>query len=197
MGRRLPARFFKAPTEKVARDLLGKILCVRTRAGVSRSRIVETEAYLGAKDQACHSYRNRKTDRNKAMYLRGGHGYVYFVYGMHFCFNVVTRDAGMPEAVLIRAVEPLDDEGVEPMTNGPGKLCRHLRIDRRHDGLSLTRRDSPIWLEEPKAREIKKETIHRGPRVGIDGAPEAKDWPLRFLYEGNRYVSKKPRPRSM
>lgn len=192
MARRLPASFYLQPTRKVARELLGKILCVKTRAGIIRARIVETEAYLGARDRAAHTFGGRRTERNEAMYSRGGHVYVYFIYGMHYCMNVVTRAVGEPEAVLLRALEPLDDGDSDMRMNGPGKLCRALGIDRKMNGLDLTAKNSPIWIERAPKMKTKREKIHSGPRVGIDYAGEAKDWPLRFLFEGNRHVSKKP-----
>src|SRR6476646_6799358 len=142
VGAPLPASFYDRPTEQVARDLLGAILECRTRDGVAAGRLVETEAYIGEHDLACHAAAGR-TARTEPLYGAPGIAYVYFIYGMYWCFNAVTRAAGEPSAVLVRALEPLT--GIELMrerrgvrsrrdvdlTNGPGKLCRALGIDGR------------------------------------------------------------------
>jgi len=142
--------FYDRDTEVVARDLLGAVLVCRTDEGTASGIIVETEAYIGEEDPACHAAVGR-TQRTEPLYGRPGLSYVYFIYGVHWCFNAVTRAEGMPSAVLIRALQPLD--GFELMrsrrgpriddrnlTNGPGKLCAALGIDRRMNGLSLTER---------------------------------------------------------
>jgi DNA-3-methyladenine glycosylase len=203
-SRILPEKFYRRDTETVARDLLGCVLVHETADGERVSgRIVETEAYLGLSDRACHTYGGKRTPRTRSMYLEGGHAYVYFIYGMHFCFNVVTRTSEHPEAVLIRALDPL--EGIELMrerrkvkrdldlTNGPGKLCRALGIDRSHDGLSLA--SSTLYIERgPHIRgsRIEKGAIISSPRIGVAYAKEAAHWPLRFSIKGNRFVSKVP-----
>jgi DNA-3-methyladenine glycosylase len=206
MSRVLPARFYQRKTEIVARELLGCILVheIKSENKSHRisGRIVETEAYLGAEDPACHTFEGRRTPRNEAMYLYGGHAYVYFIYGMHFCFNVVTRTERHPEAVLIRALEPL--EGVDFMrrqrgirgpdrdlTNGPAKLCEALAIDRSSDGLSLV--DSMLTIERGR-EHIAQESTVTSPRIGIAYAGAAAEWPLRFSIAKNRFVSK-PFPR--
>jgi DNA-3-methyladenine glycosylase len=199
----LPQSFYLRDTEKVARELLGKVLCVRMPAPgggpsmILRSTIVETEAYLGETDRACHSFSGRRTNRVESMYLEGGHSYVYLIYGMYFCLNVVTREAGCPEAVLIRAVEPHDFEmtptlakksnRVKLPTNGPGKLCRHYGIVRADDGLSLFSKRSRLWIEEGEPRRMKPVATTR---VGIDYAGDAKDWDLRFYLPDSPFVSK-------
>ncbi len=189
----LSPRFYKRETEIVARELLGCRL-VRVIDGVRLSgRIVETEAYLGIDDPACHTFGDRRTPRTKSMYLPGGHAYVYFIYGMHFCFNVVTRTEREPEAVLIRAIQP--EEGIDEMmrrrkatgkskaksvsalTNGPAKLCQALGIDRSCDGLTL---EGPEIFIERGSRKIVESEIHASPRVGVDYAGVAATWPLRF-----------------
>jgi DNA-3-methyladenine glycosylase len=191
---RLPRSFYARKTERVARDLLGKVLCVRTERGVARARIVEVEAYLGAKDRAAHTFGGRRTKRVEAMYLGGGHLYVYFIYGMHFCMNITAGAENSGEAALIRAVAPLEDAlppaRAKMRTNGPGKLCARYGITRAENGLDLTSRTSRIWVEE--GRRGRDEKIHASPRIGIDGAGEAKDHLLRFSLEGNPYVSRRP-----
>jgi DNA-3-methyladenine glycosylase len=194
---RLPRDFYLQDTIAVARALLGCVLWRRIGRTLLAARIVETEAYLGANDPASHARRGLRSSRNEAMYLEGGHAYVYFTYGMHHCLNVVTQEADLAEAVLLRAAQPL--RGMELMKehrpgakrefdlmNGPGKLCMALVIDRtldraRLDGktLYLTKRDIAVAEED----------IAVTPRVGVGGAGDAAYWPLRFFLAGNRYVS--------
>ena len=193
------AFYARADALRIARELLGKRLVVPAQTGERVSvRIVEVEAYLGVTDKASHAYGGRRTRRTETMYKIGGTAYVYFVYGMHHQFNVVTGPAGLPHAVLVRAVEP--EEGVEWMhgrravknerelTSGPGKLCQALGIDRTHDGEDLT--GTRIWIEDAGAR-IKPEDITAGPRVGIAYAEEDALKPWRFWLKGNAYVSRK------
>jgi DNA-3-methyladenine glycosylase len=196
LGAPLRRAFYDRETEFVARDLLGAILRCETPEGVASGRIVETEAYLGEHDAACHAAAG-ETARTRWLYGPPGTAYVYFIYGVHWCFNAVTRAAGHPSAVLVRAIEPI--EGIELMrerrrhprsdrelTNGPGKLCAALGITGAMNGWLLY--DSPL-------------TIHRGvtvpdadvvitPRIGIT---RAADWPLRWYVRENPFVSKTPR----
>lgn len=188
MARPLSMRFFQRDTSQVARDLLGCTLVHIVKGKRLAGRIVETEAYLGAKDRAAHTFGGRHTDRVRSMYLAGGHAYVYFVYGMHYCFNVVTRKFNEPEAVLIRALQPL--EGLEDMrrkrraksdrdlANGPAKLCEALGINRSCDGLALNS-ETGLFIEAAR-NKIAPDLIVAGPRVGVDYAGEAAAWPLRF-----------------
>jgi len=191
----LQAHFYDRDTEQVARDLLGKVLECRAADGVASGRIVETEAYVGEHDLACHAVAGR-TRRTEPLYGPPGRSYVYFIYGMYWCFNAVTRSAGLPSAVLIRAIEPLS--GLELMrarrpsarrdvdlTNGPGKLCLALGIEREHNGLSLQR--PPIVIRDADA--IPDDQITLTPRIGIR---EAADWPLRWFVTDNPYVSRTP-----
>lgn len=193
------AFYAREDTLAVARELLGKRLVVPTDAGVRVSgRIVETEAYLGAEDKAAHSYGWRRTARTETMYAKGGTAYVFFVYGMHHQFNVVTGPEGAPTAVLVRAVEP--EEGIEIMrerravtkdrdlTSGPGKLCKALAIDRSFDGEDVTK-STRVWLEDAGAR-ISPDEIAAGPRIGIAYAEEYALKPWRFWMKGNLFVSR-------
>jgi DNA-3-methyladenine glycosylase len=198
--KRLGRAFYaRQDTLAVARDLLGKRLVVPSGAGVRVSgRIVEVEAYLGAEDKAAHSYGWRRTARTETMYAKGGTVYVFFVYGMHHQFNVVTGPEGTPTAVLVRAVEP--EEGVELMrerravskerelTSGPGKLCKALGIDRSFDGEDLTT-GARVWLEDAGAR-LRPAEMAEGPRIGIAYAEEYALKPWRFWVKGNAFVSK-------
>jgi DNA-3-methyladenine glycosylase len=195
--RPLPASFYQGETVDVARALLGCSLWRREGETVYQARIVETEAYLGANDPASHARRGLKSERNRSMYLEGGHAYVYFTYGMYHCLNVVTQDEGVAEAVLLRAAEPV--AGVEQiranrpkarrdfdLMNGPGKLCMALKIDRALDGEPL---DGPVLWLTGRESEIAADDIAVTPRIGIEGSGEAAHWPLRFFLRGNRYVS--------
>jgi len=181
----------------VARDLLGCTLSRRIGRKVLSARIVETEAYLGANDPASHARRGLRSERNQSMYLEGGHAYVYFTYGMHFCMNVVTAEADIAEAVLLRAAEPLTGIGRiranrsharrdVDLLNGPGKLCMGLEIDRALDGESLS--GTKLYLTA-RTDVIGGDAIAVSPRIGIDGAGHAATWPLRFFLAGNPYVS--------
>jgi DNA-3-methyladenine glycosylase len=182
----VPYSFYRRDTVTVARSLLGMRLVRVWRGRLLSGIIVETEAYLGAKDRAAHTFGGRATERVRSMYLAGGHAYVYQIYGMHFCLNVVTRGVGEPEAVLIRALEP--EEGIELPTNGPGKLCKALRIDKKLDGVSL--RGPQLFLD--RGRKLPgREEILAGPRIGVDYAKEAAGWPLRFTWRGNAHLSRR------
>lgn len=192
--------YTRADTLRVARELLGKRLVVPTPSGVRVSgRIVEVEAYLGAEDRAAHSYGSRRTRRTETMYAVGGTAYVFFVYGMHHQFNVVTGPAELPHAVLVRAVEP--EEGSELMrerrpvskerelTSGPGKLCRALGLDLTFDGEDLTA-GGRVWLEETGVK-LQPDEIASGPRIGVAYAAEDALKPWRFWVRDNVYVSRK------
>src|SRR6195256_3526365 len=193
---KLPREFYIRPNVlTVARELLGKLLVVPTARGKRVSgMIVEAEAYRGPQDRAAHSYGGRRTRRTETMYGIGGPANLFFFYGMYYQFNVVTNVADNPHAVLIRAVEPV--EGIELMrkrrhgqpdhnlTNGPGKLCLAMGIDRRLDAADLV--GNRVWIED--AKKIPRSGIASGPRVGIDYAQEWKDKLWRFWIKDNPYV---------
>ena len=197
-ARRLPPAFYRRRTRRVARELLGQRLVRLYKGRRLAGRIVETEAYLGVKDAAAHTYKGLRTERNEAMWLPGGRSYVYFVYGMHHCLNVVTRGPGEPEAVLIRALEPVEGlaamrrlRGARPdreLANGPGKLCAALAIDR---GLNAEPLGGPRLFIE-RDRRVPDREVARGPRVGVDYAGKAARWPLRYFVKGHPCVSKAP-----
>lgn len=194
--RKLPRTFYLHDTVTVARALLGCVLWRRLDDGeLLAARIVETEAYLGANDMASHARRGLRSERNASMYLEGGHAYVYFTYGMHFCLNVVTQERDLAEAVLLRGAEPV--RGIESMRerrpkakkewelmNGPGKICMAMEIDRKLDGESL--RGDALWIAP---RDVEIADIAVSPRIGIDNSGDAAAWPLRFFLRGNRNVS--------
>jgi DNA-3-methyladenine glycosylase len=189
----LPRDFYERETEIVARDMLGAVIECDTAEGPASGVIVETEAYLGEHDLACHAVAGR-TARTEALYGPPGTSYVYFIYGMYWCFNAVTRAEGLPSAVLVRALEPLD--GISLMhkrrpriksdvdlTNGPGKLCTALGLAGSMSGKSLQRQPLVIRQGEP----VSNERVEVTTRIGIT---RSADWPLRWIVKGNRFVSK-------
>ena len=179
---RLPRSFYARDTVEVARDLLGKVI----RHGPASARIVETEAYLGIGDAAAHSARG-PTPRTRVIFGPPGHAYVYLIYGIHYCLNIVAEPAGVAGCVLVRAVEPINAApGTALSSNGPGKLTRALGITLDHYGVDLTR--GPITLHQPTDQE--RFAIGVSPRIGISQAAEL---PLRFFIKGNRFVSREPR----
>ena len=202
---KLPQSFYKREALDVAKDLLGKVLVRQVDGRIIKGRIVEVEAYIGPGDKGAHTYQNKRTKRTEAMFGEAGRTYIYLIYGIYNCINAVTNEIDKPEAVLIRALEPL--EGLEDMaknrfdkaleeltkkqvnnlTDGPGKLCMALEIDR-----SLNKEDlngNKIYIEYPETKD--DFTILRSKRVGIDYAEEAIDYLWRFYIEDNKYVSVK------
>lgn len=182
----LPRAFYDRPALAVARDLLGMVLVRDGPLGRQAGRIVEVEAYDGPDDRASHA-RSGPTGRARVMFGPPGHAYVYLIYGLHHCLNVVTGPPGYPAAILVRALEPL--EGLSERTNGPGLLCRALAIDRRLDGADLTGPD--LWLED-RGLAVPDAAVVARPRVGIHFAGEP--WaalPWRLYERDNRWVSRR------
>jgi DNA-3-methyladenine glycosylase len=182
---------------KIARELLGKAVFTNIDGVRTGGMIVETEAYSW-RERGCHAFNNRKTGRNAIMFEKGGFAYVYLCYGMHYLFNVVTNTDEVPDAVLIRAVEPI--AGVDEMklrrgnpardfhlTSGPGKLSKALGIDRRLNGKSLL--DDEVWIEDI-GKKITSRNIESSPRIGIDYAGEDALLPWRFTIRNNPWVSR-------
>ena len=193
-SRILKRDFYDRDTETVAREMLGTILECRTERGVTSGVIVETEAYIGEEDPACHAAVGR-TRRTDPLYGRPGLSYVYFIYGVHWCFNAVTRAEGLPSAVLVRALQPIGGVALMKerrgpridavnLTNGPGKLCAALGIDGPMNGLSLQR--GPLVIREGES--VHASQIVTTTRIGIT---KAADWPLRYYIAGNEYVSRR------
>lgn len=200
--KKLNREFYNRDSIVVAKELLGKVLVYESGGQKISAKIVETEAYMGIEDKAAHSYGGRRTPRVEVMYGGPGVAYIFLIYGLHCCFNIVTNEADIPQAVLIRAAEPV--EGREYMaqrrfgtsyeqlakkqrkglTNGPGKLCGALSIDRNVNGEDLC--GNNLYLEEGEDQEI---FIVTTKRVGIDYSEEAKDYPWRFYIKDNEYVS--------
>ncbi|HEX6628176.1 MAG TPA: DNA-3-methyladenine glycosylase [Gemmatimonadaceae bacterium] len=192
-GKILTRDFYDRETELVARDLLGTVLECKTEDGIASGIIVETEAYLGEHDLACHAAVGR-TARTEHLYGPPGISYVYFIYGMYWCFNAVTREAGQPSAVLVRALEPLDGIALMhkrrprikndvDLTNGPGKLCTALGITGAMTGKPLQRGSLLIRGGEP----VPDDQLDVTTRIGIT---KSADWPLRWIVRGNCFVSR-------
>lgn len=197
----LPQSFYEPSAAVVAPQLLGHWLLRQTPEGVCGGPIVEAEAYL-VDDPACHSYRG-ETTRNRSMYGPAGHAYVYFIYGNHFCVNAVCCPKGTAEAVLLRAIEPAvglellrrNRPRVRPehLTNGPGKLCAAMGIDRTLDGAPLWKRGADLWIAaNPGVEAFRQEfgPMQAGPRIGISAAAE---WPLRFWLSRSPWISRRAR----
>jgi DNA-3-methyladenine glycosylase len=202
---KLTSEFYARETLQVAEELLGKILVHEVNGVRLRGKIVETEAYIGSIDKACHAYGGKKTPRVMTLYGRPGIAYVYFIYGLYHCFNVITKEEGCPEGVLIRAIEPI--EGVDVMsklrfdkdyneltktqfknlTSGPSKLCIAMKINKENDKQDLC--TSELYIEDSDPKE--KFEIVKTKRVGIDYAEEAKDFLWRFYIKNNIWVSVK------
>lgn len=193
---RLPRDFYLRNAVETAPDLLGKKLVHKTENGICSGMIVEVEAYAGAADKGAHSYGNRRTPRTEIMFGEGGFSYVYSIYGMYYCFNVVVNHADIPECVFIRAVEPIDNielmksrrgcEKITDLCSGPGKLCTALGIGKECYGLDLL--GDTLFIEE--FRTIPKEQIRVSPRINIDYAEECADYLYRFFINDNKFVSK-------
>ncbi len=201
--KKLSREFYSRDTETVAKELLGKILIHEVDGKRFSGKIVETEAYLGIKDKAAHSYGGRRTPRVEVMYGKAGFSYVFIIYGMYYCFNVVTQKEEIPEAVLVRALEPIENldiiannrfkkdyndltkTQIKSLTNGPGKLCDALRINKTLNGEDLC--DNRLYIVD----NDEEFNIITDKRIGIDYAEEARDYLLRFYIENNKYVSVK------
>lgn len=157
--------------------------------------ITEVEAYLGTKDRACHTYGERRTARTEAMYLPGGHAYIYLIYGIHHCFNIVTQAECVPEAVLIRSLEPVEGlsymekfrktSNAKNLATGPGKLAQALHLNREWNGVALT--SDEIFLENGET--IPPSSIVKTTRIGVAYAKEHAAWPLRFYNKNSVFIS--------
>jgi DNA-3-methyladenine glycosylase len=201
---KLERSFYERNTLIVAKELLGRVLVHITPEGVTRGRIVETEAYMGPEDKGAHSYRGRHTPRMDPLYKTGGFAYIYQLHGYNYCINVVTQEEGIPQAVLIRALEPI--EGLELMarrrkidisdsrksklknlTNGPSKLCQAMNINTSLNGIDLC--GNEVFITSQAGLRSNEEMV-AAPRIHIDYAEEYRDKLWRFLLKGNAFVSK-------
>lgn len=181
---------------EVAKNLLGLVLVHESKEGVTKGIIVETEAYMGEMDAAAHSYK-RKTERTNIQFGEGGYAYIYMIYGMYYCVNIVANGVDKPEAVLIRALEPIEGidlmkkrrktDKIKNLCSGPGKLCQAMDITKEQYGLDLC--GQVLYIEEPTVDK----TINRieSKRINIDYAGEAKDYLWRYTVKDSKYLSAK------
>ncbi len=196
----LTRTFYERDALTVAKELLGKLFVHETAEGTTIGRIVETEAYKGPEDKASHAYGNRRTKRTETQFGPKGHAYIYLIYGMYYCFNVTAGEkAGKPEAVLLRALEPV--EGIDLMkqrrpvakgvlvnlANGPSRLCMAMGITKKQNGHAVTLQ--PLHIDD--ANSVPAEDIIYTARIGVDYAEEWKHQPWRFYIKNNAYVSVK------
>jgi len=184
---RLKKSFFIRPTLTIAKDLLGKYLIRKIGNKKLVGKIVETEAYIGPQDRASHAYGGKITPRNKTEYSEGGHIYIYLCYGIHWQLNITTNLADRPECVLIRALEPV--EKTKNLANGPGKLCRWMKLNKSFNGEDLVK-SKRIWLED-RGIKIKKSDVVATTRIGIKYAGSWARKPWRFYLRDNPFVSAK------
>jgi len=188
MKDRLKREFYTRDTLLVAKELLGKYIVRKIGERFLVGKIVETEAYIGPKDKASHSYQWKVTKRNLAEFLEGGHIYIYLCYGMYWQLNITTSKIGTPECVLIRAIEPINKFKIKNLTNGPGKLCKWIKLDKSFYGEDLVT-SKRVWLE--KGEKILASKIVATKRIGIDYAGPWKHKPWRFYIKNNPFVSVK------
>lgn len=193
---KLARGFFERNTLVVARELLGKYLVHKTSEGETTGKIVEVEAYIGPDDAAAHTYKGLRSNRTEIIFGPGGYAYVYLIYGMYYCFNIVTNIAERPEAVLVRALEPIDGlelmgvrrkiENIYKLCSGPGKLCSAMGIAKADNGADLCGND--LFLLDNT--NLTDSQIVSTPRIGVDYAGEAKDYPWRYIIKGSKFVSR-------
>lgn len=197
MKQRLLQSFFQRPTLIVARDLLGKYLVVKRGRTILSGIIVETEAYVGEHDLACHASHGR-TSRTETLYAEAGTLYVYLIYGMYYCLNVVTEGKDFPSAVLLRAVQPVDGvalmekrrktKQVTALASGPGKICQAFGITKRMNGEMIS--GDVLWIED-RGETVCDSAVAAVPRVGVDYAGACKEYPWRWYIKNNAYISRK------
>jgi len=198
----LDRNFYLKDGHSVAKKLLGKLLVHNTSKGRISGMIVEVEMYDGRSDRASHAYKNKNTPRSLTQHKIGGIAYVYMIYGMYYCFNIVTNKVNIPEVVLVRALEPVEGidlmaqkratDKIKNLCSGPGKLCRALGIDKTFNEVDLC--SGSLFLEDYKI--INKKDILTSPRINIDYSGEAKDYLWRYYIKDNVYVSKPPKTKN-
>jgi len=198
-GEKLKRSFYeREDVVQISRELIGKVLCTRINDNFTSAMITETEAYCGRNDQACHANDGLRTERTEVMYGRGGVAYIYLCYGIHYLFNVVTNREGLADAVLIRAVKPLEGTDIilkrrnhntitSGLTDGPGKLTQALGILTAHSGTDL--RKNLIWIEDQQI-SISDHHIGSGPRIGVDYAGEHAKRLWRFFLKNSVWISR-------
>jgi DNA-3-methyladenine glycosylase len=199
--KKLSRTFYERNTLEVTKELLGKYLIHKSLEGMTIGRIVEVEAYIGPHDPASHAYKGLRSKRTEVQFGPGGYAYVYQIYGMYFCFNVVTQKKGKPEVVLVRALEPIKGLGIMAkrrkfmeltpknminLTNGPSKLCEAMGITEELYGEDLC--GDRLYIADNNEKILQKD-IKSTPRINIDYAGETKEYPWRFVIADNEYVS--------
>ncbi len=200
IGKRLSKSFYtREDVVQLSKELLGKVLVTNFDNQLTAGKIVETEAYRAPDDKACHAYQNLHTKRTKIMFEEGGIAYVYLCYGIHHLFNVVTAKKGMAHAILIRAIEPLDNLDLmlirrgkskvnRQLTGGPGVMSKALGITTDFTGVTLLSKESPIWIED-RGFKVSAENIIASPRVGVGYAEECALWDWRFRIKDSKWTS--------
>ena len=195
----LDEKFYMQDALKAARALLGKLLIRRVAGEDYHFKIVEVEAYMGEEDKGAHAFEGKRTPRTAPLFEQGGIAYIYLIYGMYHCLNIVVNEKEVPQCVLIRAIEPIDEKAtrfamsnrhiksrkVEDLTNGPGKLCKALRIDKTLNATSV-REEGELWLAIGKDKKLE---IVSAKRINIPYAEEYQDVPWRFYIKDNPFVS--------
>ena len=199
--KKLPVQFYKrTDVVLIARELIGKIIVTNFDGLITSGRIVETEAYIGLTDKASHSFNGKRTARNEHMYAHAGTTYVYICYGMHHLFNVVTNKKDVPDAVLVRAIEPLKGINImlkrtgklkldNSLTKGPGNAAKALGISKNHSGNNLLKNE--IYIADD-GFEIDNTLMGISKRIGVESAGDAALLPFRFYVKGNKFVSSYP-----
>lgn len=194
---KITKEFYQRSALEVAPDLLGLNLVHNTKDGITKGKIVEVEAYMGTIDAAAHSYKGTPSKRTQIQYKEGGYAYIYLIYGMYYCMNIVTNGINIPEVVLLRALEPVEGvqlmkkrrniEKLEQLCNGPGKLCTAMGINKMNYGMDLL--GEQLYLEAPK--ESESFPIETSKRINIDYAKETKDYLWRYTIADSRFLSVK------
>lgn len=199
MSSKLPRSFYQRDNVvQISRELIGKVLCTHFDGDLTTGLIVETEAYNGRTDRACHAYPDVRTARTETIYGPPGHAYVYLCYGIHHLFNIVTNAEGLADAILIRSIKPLDGikimtqrrglkKAAPVITNGPGKLSQALGITTEYNETDLL--GDKIWVED-QGITVSENEIESGPRIGVDYAGEDAKLPWRFTMCGSKWISK-------
>lgn len=200
IGKRLTKSFYtREDVVQLSKELLGKVLVTNFNNQLTAGKIVETEAYRAPDDKACHAYNNRLTERTKIMFEEGGIAYVYLCYGIHHLFNVVTAKEKMAHAILVRAIEPIDNielmlerrgktKANRQLTGGPGVMSKALGITTPLSGVTLLEKESPIWIED-RGFVVSEKNIIASPRVGVDYAEECALWNWRFRVKDSKWTS--------
>ena len=196
---RFDREYFLRDALEVGPEILGHYLIRKINGRTVKTMITEVEAYVGPEDKGAHTYKNKRTARTEPMFSEGGHAYVYLIYGMYNCINIVCQRKGKPEALLLRAVEPLNEfdllfdnrspvKNIHNLSNGPGKLCSALGIDRTFSGYDLIS-GKELYLEKNEHRKDIEVVCSK--RIGIDYAEEYRDKLWRFYIKNNKFISKK------